>query len=411
MTEHVEGARRWTLLISLLVNNFVLLALYCGVLGVLLPNQIAAIDPANKTDNLALVFAVTSIFSTLATPIAGALSDRTRSRWGRRSPWIAIGALVGAAALFGVSFMTSLVSITVLWVMAAIALNSMQPALTTVVADRFPEQARGVASGFVGAGMTAGIAAGTWAAGQLADDMVAAYGLFAAAIAACCILFVVVNREAPSSDLGVEKFDLGDFFAGFARPFKSLDFTWAFAGRFTIYLGYQGIATYLLYILQDYIQLSTGDANKVIGNIAVINFVFVVASSLIGGLASDWLRRRKPFVFFASLVMAIAMAVPLFLPTVEGMYVYAALIGIGYGAFMSIDMALMTQVLPKTAQGDAGKDLGVLTTAINIPQIISPIMAAVLLKMYGTDYRVLFVAAIIFVFAGSFFVLPIRSVK
>src|SRR3546814_7228057 len=93
------------------------------------------------------------------------------------------------------------------------------------------------------------------------------------------------------------------------------------------------------------------------------------------------------------------------------MLIYAALIGIGYGAFMSVDMALMTQVLPK-ADGEAtGKDLGILTTAVNIPQILSPVFAAWLLNLSGGDYTVLFIAAIIFVYAGSFLVLPIRSVK
>lgn len=410
-TPYVAGSQKWTLLISLLINNFVLLALYVGVLGVLLPNQIAALDPENKANNLAIVFAITSIFSTLTTPIAGALSDRTRSRWGRRSPWIAIGALIGAAALFGVSLMTSLVSITVIWVMAAVALNSMQPALTTVVADRFSESNRGLAGGFVGAGMTAGVAAGAVVAGRMAGDIVAAYGLFAIAIAVTCLAFVLINREAPSVAMKSEKFDFVSFLNGFWRPLKSHDFAWAFAGRFAIYMGYQAIATYLLYILQDYIKLSNEDANISIGNLSSVTFVFVVVSSLLGGYLSDKCNRRKPFVFFASLIMALAMLMPLWMPNMNGMYVYAALIGIGYGAFMSIDLALMTQVLPKTAQGEAGKDLGVLTTAINIPQIISPPMAAVLLGMFGHDYKVLFIAAVIFVGLGSFFVLPIRSVK
>ena len=58
-TPYVAGSQKWTLLISLLINNFVLLALYVGVLGVLLPNQIAALDPENKANNLAIVFAIT----------------------------------------------------------------------------------------------------------------------------------------------------------------------------------------------------------------------------------------------------------------------------------------------------------------------------------------------------------------
>ena len=53
-------------------------------------------------------------------------------------------------------------------------------------------------------------------------------------------------------------------------------------------------------------------------------------------------------------------------------------IGLGYGAFMSVDLALMTQVLPVREPGDeaVGKDLGILTTAINIPQILAPVLAA-----------------------------------
>jgi MFS family permease len=86
---HVTGAARTRLQLSLIVNFFLLMPLYSGVPGVLLPNQIAQLSPASKENNLALLFAITSFFSTLATPIAAALSDRTHSRWGRCSPWIA----------------------------------------------------------------------------------------------------------------------------------------------------------------------------------------------------------------------------------------------------------------------------------------------------------------------------------
>jgi MFS family permease len=140
--------------------------------------------------------------------------------------------------------------------------------------------------------------------------------------------------------------------------------------------------------------------------------VALVVSGFGSGLLSDAIGRRKPLVFLSSIIMAVALAVPLIVPTIAGMYGYAVLIGLGYGAFMSVDMALMTQVLPKTSGGEAtGKDLGILTTAVNIPQIVSPVLAAWLLSVSGNDYRVLFVVAILFVGAGSMFVLPIRSVR
>ena len=409
---HVAGAARWRLQISLMVNFFLLMALYSGVLGVLLPDQITEFDQANKANNLALMFAVTSVFSTLTTPIAGALSDRTRTRWGRRSPWIAIASLIGSLCLFGVSWMTTFWSLMVFWVMATVAYNSMQPAMTTVIADRFAPENRGIASGIMGAGMTAGLTAGTVVAGYLAGDRVLAYSLFALAIAASSIAFVIINREPPANDRPVRHFSWMGFLKGFwIDPRQHPDFAWAFAGRFTIYMGYQGVAAYLLYILRDYIGLSDQASTITIANMAILTLICLVASSLISGVWSDRVQRRKPFVFAASLIMGCAMVAPLVWPTMTGMWIYAGVIGIGYGMFMSIDMALMTQVLPKTLEGDEGKDLGVLTTAVNIPQIISPIMAAVLLGVFGGNYATIFIAAVIFVFGSALCVLPIRSVR
>ncbi|MET0497334.1 MAG: MFS transporter [Steroidobacteraceae bacterium] len=408
----MSGSRRWLLLGSLTTAFFVLLALYCAVLSVLLPNQIQAIDPANKARDLAIVFAVTSIFSTLTTPIAGALSDRTRTRWGRRAPWIVIGAVVGALCLFAASQMHTLWSITFFWVGATVALNSMQAALTTIVADRFAVSERGTASGFVGAGMTAGGTMGIVVGGLMADTLTLAYLLFAVAIAVVCIAFVLINPEPRFSGAAPEQFSAGSFFKSFwISPSQHPDFAWAFLGRFAIYMGYQGIVTYLLYILQDYIGLSLGGANHMIATLSTVTFVALVFAALGSGLLSDAIGRRKPLVFASSIIMGIALSVPLFVPSVPGMLWYAALMGIGYGAFISVDMALMTQVLPKGDGRSTGKDLGILTSAVNVPQILSPVWCAWLLSLFGDDYQVLFISAMVFVFAGSFFVLPIKSVR
>ncbi|WP_184719860.1 MFS transporter [Caulobacter sp.] len=406
------SAGRMRLQLSLAVNFFLLMALYSGVLGVLLPNQIAALNSAEKANNLALMFAITSVFSTLTTPIAGALSDRTRTRWGRRSPWIAIASLIGSLCLFGVSWQTSFWSLMVLWVMATVAYNSMQPAMTTVIADRFPPETRGAVSGIVGAGMTAGLTAGTVVAGYLAGARVLAYSLFAVAIAVSCIAFVLINREPSSANAPARPFSWKGFFSSFwISPKEHPDFAWAFAGRFTVYMGYQAVAAYLLYILRDYIGLSDVGSNLAIANMAILTLVCLIVSSLASGFLSDRLQRRKPFVIASSLIMGCAMVAPLVMPNMTGMWVYAGVIGVGYGMFMSIDMALMTQVLPQTTAGDEGKDLGVLTTAVNIPQIISPVMAAVLLNVFDGNYAAIFIAAIVFVFSSALCVAPIRSVR
>src|SRR3546814_1445579 len=94
-------------------------------------------------------------------------------------------------------------------------------------------------------------------------------------------------------------------------------------------MGYQGVITYMLYILQDYIGLSLADANRTIATLSTVTFFALVFAAFTSGLLSDRIGRRKPIVFASSIIMGAALTVPLFLPSLQGMLIYAALIGIG----------------------------------------------------------------------------------
>ena len=415
-TADLAGARKWVLVVSLGLVFFILFALFAAILGVLLPNQIQDIDPAGKTAALGIVFAITSVFSTITTPVAGALSDRTRSRFGRRTPWIVAGSLIGGVATILIPHGGNIVGITTFWVLATISLNCMLPVITTVVADRFRPSERGTVSGVVGATMTAGLSAGTIFGGLLAAHLFLAYAILGIGVMIACTLFVIFNPEPPlPADFGRPlPFRLGAFLREFwISPREHPDFAWAFFGRFSIYMGYQAILTYLLYILEDHIGLSQADANAMIARMSSVTLVALIVSSLSSGWLADRLGRLKPLVFIAGLLMALAVVAPLASRSVPGMFGYAVLVGLGYGAFMSVDLALMTHVLPPRPAGEdaTGKDLGILTTAINIPQILSPAMAAALLTATGNNYPLLFCLAAAFVVVGACFVLPIRSVR
>ena len=235
--------------------------MYASVLAVLLPNQIQNIDPAQKTRTLGVIYAITSVFSTITTPVAGALSDRTRTHFGRRAPWILFGSLIGGIALMLVPSTNNLVIITGFWLIATVTLNSMQPAITTIVADRFSPSERGGASGVVGAAMTAGVSSGTIYGGLMAAHLAIAYAVIGAAIILVCFAFVLLNPEPKTPLEPPEPFRLGAFLRSFwVDPRAHPDFAWAFLGRFTIYMGYTAVLTYLLYILEDHIGLSQANA-------------------------------------------------------------------------------------------------------------------------------------------------------
>src|SRR6188474_2089960 len=88
---------RWIGLLSL--ANLGLWMGYFGPLQVLLPNQVEDIAGAGKTTALGIITGAGALVAVLVGPIAGALSDATTARTGRRHTWIAAGALLGCAGL------------------------------------------------------------------------------------------------------------------------------------------------------------------------------------------------------------------------------------------------------------------------------------------------------------------------
>ncbi|MFB9746384.1 MFS transporter [Leifsonia shinshuensis] len=398
------------LLPSLAITSLVLFATYAGLISVLLPNQVTNIDPAHKVANLAIVTTTSFVFTLFAQPIVGAFSDRTRSRMGRRAPWMVIGTAVAAVFLIGLGSLQSILWITVFWVVIQVALNAMQGPLSAITPDRFPRSRRGAASAMVGIGTMAGSTIGVIVAGVLAANVGLAYSAFGIVVLLVTLGFVLFNRDYSSTGIELPPFRWKAFFAGFwINPRKHPDFAWAFAARFLFILGYFVAFSYQLFILTDYIGMSLKQANAQIGVISVASLVTTVVSVSLAGWLSDKLGRRKVFIYLASVLMVVGLAMPLLMPTITGMLLMSAINGFGFGLYMACDTALMTEVLPGGGVS-AAKDLGILNVATNIPQALSPAIAALLIGVLG-GYPALFVFAMVCVAVAALVLIPIKSVR
>lgn len=398
------------LLPSLAITSMVLFATYAGLMAVLLPNQINAIDPDTKVQNLAIVATTSFVFTLFAQPIVGAFSDRTRSRLGRRAPWMVVGAAVAAIFLIGLGSLTSILWITVFWVVIQVALNAMQGPLSAITPDRFARSKRGVASAMIGIGTMAGSTIGVLAAGQLAANVGFAYSAFGIVVLVVTLAFVLINRDYSSKNMERTPFQWREFFAGFwISPRRHPDFAWAFAARFLFILGYFVAFTYQLYILTDYIGMSIDAANQQIGVLSLASLATTIVAVSLSGWLSDKLGRRKVFIYVASVLMVIGLTMPLLMPNISGMLVMSAINGFGFGLYMACDTALMTEVLPGGGTA-AAKDLGILNVATNIPQAMSPALAAVLIGSLG-GYPALFIFGMVCVALAALVLIPIKSVR
>lgn len=399
------------LLPSMLVAGLTLFATYAGLIGILLPTQIQVLFGEEAQEaNLAVVTTVSFIFTLFAQPLAGAFSDRTRSRFGRRAPWMVVGALIGGILLLGLGSLTSLFWITVFWVVIQVALNFLQAPLTTITADRFPRSKRGGASAMLGIGMQLGGMVGIMIASALAAQFGIAYSVFGIGVIVVTMLFVLVNHDWSSKHAKQHPFSWAAFFRGFwINPRRHPDFAWAFAARFLLILGYFVVSTYQLYMLQKYIGLSLSEAQGAVLTLTLVAFVPTLLAIGLSGWWSDRIGRRKVFIYAASGIMAVGFLMPIVMPNMTGMIIMSIVNGLGFGIYMSVDAALMTEVLPSEGT-DAGKDLGILNVATNIPQAMSPSIALLIISALG-GYAMLFVFAIVFVILAAIATAPIKSVR
>lgn len=394
---------------SLAVLAFIMFAGYAGLGQVLLPNQLAQLDAAHKVSNLAIISSVSLVFTLVTQPIIGTFSDRTRSRMGRRAPWIMIGGAAGGLLVAGVGSLSSILWIAVFWIVLQVCLNAVQGPFTAIVPDRFPREKRGVASAMFGIGTSAGLTIGVVVAGQLAASLGVAYAVFGGAILLGTLAFVLINRDYSSIGAPRQKLTFRSFAAGFwVSPRRYPDFAWAFAARFCFILGYFIVLFFQLYLLTDYVGMSLENANQAIGLLALVSLAATVVSVTVGGIWSDRVGRRKVFVYVASGLVAAGLVVPLLSNTIGAMVVMSAVSGIGFGLYTACDTALMTEVLPKDG-ATAGKDLGILNVATNLPQALSTALGGVLVAAIG--YQALLIGGIIAVIVAAFVLIPIKSVR
>lgn len=367
---------------------------------------------AAKASGLSLVQSVGIISTMLVQPLVGMLSDRTRSRWGRRAPYIAAGSVAGAAMLLTLSSASTVGWVILLWSFVQLLGNVAQGPLAATVADRVPHERMGTVSAATGLVAYLGAILGALAAGILFGRIgLGAYSPFVAILAALPLMFLLVAPDRPSTDLPVAHLTFTEVCKSYGYALKYPDFRWAWIAKVLLYLGFALATTFSLYMLQSYVQpsLSAAEAARIGPLLQIAGLPFTLISMVVAGRLSDKTGRRKPFVIGASLVMAASFLIPLSSATLPAMFAQAMVMGVGFGAFLVVDQALFVDVLPD--KQFAGRDLGMSTLGQNVGQALGPVLAGLVVSLSGGTYTLVWPAAAVFVLVAALVVTPIKTVR
>lgn len=398
---------------------------------ILLAISAALLAPSQKELVVGRATAVGGVFAVLVPVVAGALSDRTWGRWGRRTPWIVGGTAINLVGLVLLAWAPSVGALVAAYLVLQLGNNAAAAAFAGIVPDVIPAERHGGASGLLNTASilgTIGCLGITLvmlsAFGSTALGVASSYALIAALLSLTLVLSVVLLGERPAPRTEPLSWPRPTVLLEAVAPLRSHDFFWVVATRLFQTLGIWTILPFVTFYFQDVVQAGNFGAASDLWLLAVL--AGGVGPAVACGYLSDRLRRRRLFVYASSATQALVAAVLVFslvssLPLIYGLGI---LFGVGYGAYSAVDWAMACDVLPERERS-AAKDMALFHVAYTLPQVVGPALLAPALFFLNRSgatvlgvhtggnlgYRIVFASAAIWFVLATVMVRNVRGVR
>ncbi|MEU1972693.1 MFS transporter [Microbacterium sp. NPDC019599] len=370
---------------------------------------------AGHPEYLGYITGAGALFVMLSSPFMGIWSDRTRTRMGRRRPFMIGGMLVGVVSLIVMALAPNVLILGFGWILAQWGWGTTLSNLQISTADRLPESQRGKVAGLTSFATQIAPVFGVIMAQFFTGDPLLLFLLPGAVGVLFVLLFVTLVHEDDSRSLPKDPITVGQLLAKYVyNPRKQPDFSWNWLGRFLFYTGITLNTTYTAFFFADRLGISVESVAGIIASVSLGGILAVTLGAIGGGFMSDRLHRRRVFVLLGGLIMAVGMLLQAFAPDLTLLITGSLVTSLGLGLFAAVDQALLLDVLPER-ETDAGRYMGITGFATSIPQSLAPLAASGILLIGVTgderNYTLLFIVAAVSVVLAGLAVLRIRAVR
>lgn len=334
---------------------------------------------------LGYVLGMGAVCSLLAAPLTGIVSDRTRSRWGRRRPFAALGIVIGLAGVPVLTFATNIPVLAVGWALTSIGWGTAGNSVGNLVAERVPERQRGKVSGLTNlAGQIAPVV-GILLAGTVAESTLLLFLVPAAVGAGLILLFIVWVPEADSRRLRFEQplTGRGLVTSLVFNPRLHPDFALVWIGRFMFSFGLSLTVAYGTYFYAQRLGVPVTQVATVMALVSAIGVAAAGAGALGGGWVSDRWGDRRTWTAMSAVVFAAGCAISALSWSLPLLIVGALVSNLGIAAFGSVGQALVLDLLPHRAT-QAGRFLAIASFSQRLPSAIAPLAAPLFLAVAGS---------------------------
>ncbi len=349
-------------------------AMWTGLHVIILPKRMEAMfGPASAGLGLGLITLAGVITAIIVQPTVGAISDYALTRWGRRKPFIVIGSLLDVIFLWAVAAADTYLALVVALVLLQFASNFAQGPFQGYVPDLVPARQVGRASALMGVMIIFGgiVGVGIAALGYLqlepgmAEPAVrailfwptVALGFVEAATMVVLALTVDEGRAAlPREGRSWKRIALSAWGTDILRERSYL---WLILSRLC-YLAVPGvISAYAVFVLERSFAMPP----EVAAPYLIITGLVIAISTAVAVFPAARLSDRigrKPVIYWSYALAAIGITGVAVSPSLVLAMMSLIPLGLSAGAFLVVDWALMTDIIPKAR---AGRYMGISNVA------------------------------------------------
>jgi Na+/melibiose symporter-like transporter len=405
--------QRWDYL-KITVLGFAITALWQSLHSIILPLRLLDFIPEeHKNTYLGILTLCGLLLAMFVQPVAGAASDRSWFRWGRRFPYIFVGVIVAILLLPGIGLAGSFAAIFVIYCLLQVAANTAQGPYQAFIPELVPPDKHGTASGVKGLLEIIGGVALVYIAGQFysADNGIGGLWVVLAilqvVLLGTMLATVFLVREPPVNSVGRKKPLLAAITHVFNKDvWKNSSFIWFLLSRLFVYMAFTTIQQFALYYLRDVIGVT--DPAEATARFTIVAVVCMVVVVWPAGYLSDKIG-RKLLTAISGMLGALGIAIIAMTQEYNTILWAAGIIGVAMGIFNSTNWALATDFTPKNEEA---RYLGIANMATAGGAVLARVIGPVIDFFNGrsplSGYHFMLVVCIAYFVAGSLAVMGIR---
>jgi len=353
------------------------------------------VPDSRKNTILGLLTFTGLIVAAVVQPAAGAASDRTRSRFGKRPPWIAAGTLLDVLFLAMMGAAGGLPLLALGYIGLQFTSNIAHGPAQGLMHDYVPPSQMGTASGLKNVFDMAGLILSSLLVGQLmsVENLQTTFLVIIAVLLASMAPTVLGIKENMEGTSKPENKDAMRVFQQLKELRSHASFQRLIGMRLMFLTGVYGIQVFAQYYIRD--TLAVDDPVKLTGNLMASIVVSLILFSMLTGVLCDRFG-RKPFHIAAAVLVGAGSIAMIFAGNAGQVLVFGSLIGAGTGLFLSANWALANDLSPS---GKGGAFLGLTNLATAgagaLSRLFGPAIDSLNALNPGTNagYTLLFAAA------------------